>query len=229
MIDTLSTQQESQLSDPHQSPEPVVYVVDDEPSVRRTIRLLIEAAGLNVREFGGAEEFAEHYDASRPNCLVIDHQLGGITGLEFLETISDRLDNLSSILITGFATTETVVRAMKAGTVQVLDKPFEAKRLLQAIDEALVRNQQLRVQKSATAQQRTRFAKLTEREREVLRLLVVGEMNKNISKRLSISVRAVEQRRRQIFVKTGTASVAELVASVMHLRHLGFDALARDE
>ena len=226
MIDKFPAQPGETPSSSLSLTSPIVYVVDDEPSVRRTIRLLIQSAGLLVSEYGTVDEFAKDYDSARPSCLVIDHQLVGMTGLEFIETMSAKFNALSSVLITGYATTDTVVRAMKAGVVQVLDKPFEAQRLLQAVHEALHRNQALRDQQATTTAQRTRFDALTERELQVLRLLVQGQMNKNISKRLSISVRAVEQRRRQIFVKTGTTSVAELVAAVIELKHQGIDVLA---
>ena len=202
---------------------PRVYVVDDDPGIRQTIRRLIEPMGLPVDEYSCVEQFLGAYDQRQAGCLVLDYQLEGISGIELLEYFARSGRGIPTIMITGAATTEIVVRAMKSGALTVLAKPFRHKELLQAIQDALKADSTNRIKRNQIAELQSRFSRLTDQERTVLRLVIAGMTNKEIARDLDVSLRTIESRRQQIFKKTGANSVGQLIWNAMLLRVEGLD------
>ena len=201
-----------------------VFVIEDEPTVRQAIRLLAESMGLKVKEFESAEEFLGDADDT-VGCIVADIRLRGMSGVDLLEKLVAQGRRRPMVVITGYATTPTVVRAMQQGAVTVLDKPFDPNELWDAINEAIRADRLGRAKDAQLASLKERFAQLTQQERIVLKLIVNGYINKQISKHLDVSVRTVESRRQQIFKKTGARNLGELMWHAMMLRSEGFDWL----
>lgn len=200
-----------------------VFVVEDEPLVRRAIRVLSESNGLAVKEFESAEEFLEDRDDSI-GCIVADIRLKGMSGVDLLEHLEAEGRRRPMVIITGFATTQAVVRAMQHGAVTVLDKPFHENELWEAISRGIDADKSDREKNAQILDLTKRFSELTDQERIVLRLIVGGYINKQISKHLDVSVRTVESRRQQIFKKTGAKNLGELMWQAMLLRAEGVDS-----
>jgi FixJ family two-component response regulator len=192
-------------------PVPIVFVVDDDASVRRAIKRLVESVGLRVELFGSATEFM---NSSRPNvasCLVTDIRLPGISGLDFQRNLALAKDEIPTIFITAHGDIPMTVRAMKAGAVEFLTKPFRDQDLLDAIQVALQRDRVRRQQELEMAAMRLRFESLTPREREVLPLVVSGKLSKQIAVYIGTTEAAVKVHRSQLMRKLGAGSLAELV------------------
>lgn len=205
-----------------------VFVIEDEPTVRQAIRNLSESMGLIAKEFDSAEEFLNTVQDESIGCIVADVRLRGMSGVELLEALSESGRKRPMVIITGYATTPTVVRAMRNGAVTVLDKPFDPNELWQAIREAIREDRIGRAKHNQILDLKERFSQLTEQERIVLRLIVSGYINKQISKHLDVSVRTVESRRQQIFKKTGAKNLGELMWHAMMLRSEGYDWFTKD-
>lgn len=210
------------------SQDKTVFVIEDDHLVRQTIRTLAESMGLAVEEYDGAEQFLADCDIDRPGCIVADVRLQGMSGVELLERLSEAGSKKPMVIISGYATTPTVVRAMRNGAVTVLDKPFDPNELWQAIREAIREDALGRVKNAQLADLRERFSQLTDQERIVLKLIVAGHINKQISKHLDVSVRTVESRRQQIFKKTGARNLGELMWHAMMLRAEGYGWLSEE-
>lgn len=210
------------------SKDTTVFIIEDEPTVRQAIRTLTESMGLLVEEFDNAEDFLRNYESEKPGCIVADVRLQGMSGVELLEKLSGAGGKKPMVIITGYATTPTVVRAMRNGAVTVLDKPFDPNELWQAIREAINEDEVGRLKGAQLVDLKERFSQLTEQERIVLRLIVKGHINKQISKYLDVSVRTVESRRQQIFKKTGAKNLGELMWHAMMLRTEGYDWLSTE-
>ncbi len=206
-----------------------VFIIEDEPTVRQAIRTLSESMGLLVREFDSAEDFLSEVDSESIGCIVADVRLRGISGVELLERLSETSRRRPMVVITGYATTPTVVRAMRNGAITVLDKPFDPNELWQAIREAIREDKLGRAKHAQIIDLKERFSQLTEQERIVLRLIVGGYINKQISKHLDVSVRTVESRRQQIFKKTGAKNLGELMWHAMMLKSEGYDWFSEEE
>jgi FixJ family two-component response regulator len=192
-------------------PVPIVFVVDDDASVCRAIKRLVESVGLRVELFGSAIEFM---NSSRPNvasCLVTDIRLPGISGLDFQRELALAKDEIPTIFITAHGDIPMTVRAMKAGAVEFLTKPFRDQDLLDAIQVALQRDRARRRQEAEMASMRLRFESLTPREREVLPLVVSGKLSKQIAADIGTTEAAVKVHRSQLMRKLGAGSLAELV------------------
>ena len=179
--------------------------------------------GLAVREYDSAEDFLAEIDTDSVGCIVADIRLRGMSGVELLERLGETSRRRPMVIITGYATTPTVVRAMRQGAVTVLDKPFDPNELWQSIREAIKEDRLGRAKHAQILDLKERFAQLTDQERTVLRLIVGGYINKQISKHLDVSVRTVESRRQQIFRKTGARNLGELMWHAMMLRAEGHD------
>ena len=193
-----------------------VFVVDDDVSVRESLELLIRTAGWNPETFASAREFLSHPHPTVPCCLVLDVSLPGLSGLELQEQLADRTD-MPIIFITGHGDVPMTVQAMKAGAVEFLTKPFNDAVLLDAIRGAIERSRTALHEKSAMQALRRCYASLTPREREVMELVVLGLLNKQIGGELGISEITVKAHRGQLMRKMKADSLAALVTMAARL------------
>jgi RNA polymerase sigma factor (sigma-70 family) len=198
-------------------PAPIVFVVDDDPSVRRAIKRLIGSVGLQVELFGSAQEFLRSKRQDGPNCLVLDVRLPGISGLEFQRELAEANIHLPIIFITGHGDVPMTVRAMKAGAVEFLTKPFRDQDLLDAVQFALERDRARRQQKADIATLRERFESLSAREREVIAMVVSGMLNKQIAAQIGTTENTVKVHRSRDMEKMQAKSLAGLVKMVERL------------
>jgi two-component system, LuxR family, response regulator FixJ len=195
-----------------------VFVVDDDTASRDSVMALAGSMGIEARAFESAEEFLAAYDGSQPGCLVTDLRMLGMTGVELLETLRERGVELPTIVLSGHADVPITVRAMQLGAVTLLEKPARSMELWDAIRQALERDQRRREQAGQLQEIQARLSTLTEQEQQVLDMIVAGLPNKAIANRLFVSLRTVESRRKSVFEKTKTRTVAELVRLVESVR-----------
>jgi FixJ family two-component response regulator len=189
----------------------IVFVVDDDSSIREAIESLVKLAGLRVETFGSAQEFLRSKRADLPGCVVLDVELPGLSGLDLQRELAAHGIKLPIIFITGYGDIPMSVRAMKAGALEFLTKPFRDQDLLDAIEQALERDRAVRRHAREIAELRERFDVLTSREREVMSLVVAGRLNKQIGFELKISEVTVKIHRGRVMNKMGAESLAELV------------------
>jgi FixJ family two-component response regulator len=190
---------------------PIVFVVDDDPSVRRSIKRLIGSVGLQVELFGTAQEFLLSKRPDAPSCLVLDIRLPGISGLDFQHELAEAKIHIPIIFITAHGDIPMTVRAMKAGALEFLTKPFREQDLLDAIQLALERDRARRQGDAEIAVLRERFESLTPREREVLPWVVSGLLSKQIADAIGTSEASVKVHRSQLMRKMAADSVPDLV------------------
>jgi len=193
---------------------PVVYVIDDDASFRRAVSRLLRSAGLAVETLASAEAFLERPVADRPSCLVLDVRMPGSNGMDLQTALQEARRDIPIIFMTGHGDVSTGVRAMKGGAVDFLEKPFRGRELLACVQRGLARSRQSRVERAERAAVERRFATLTSRERDVLRLVVTGMLNKQIAGELGIAEQTVKIHRGHVTQKMEAGSVAELIQMI---------------
>jgi FixJ family two-component response regulator len=197
---------------------PVVFVVDDDPSVRSSLKFLIGSVGLQVESFDSAEALLKRTLPDVPGCLVLDIRLRGLSGLDFQRELAARNCHLPIIFITGYGDIPMSVRAMKAGAIEFLTKPFRDQDLLDAIQIALERDRSRRTHEKEVTDLKERFASLTRREQEVISMVVSGMLNKQIANRLGTMENTVKVHRSRAMEKMAAQSVADLVRMIEKLK-----------
>jgi FixJ family two-component response regulator len=190
---------------------PLVFVVDDDPSVRKSLARLIATAGHKVETFGSAREFLARPLPAGPCCLVLDVRMPGLTGLALQEALATTGRQLSIVFITGYGDVATTVKAMKGGALDVLTKPVNDRVLLGAVERGLSRARRLQQEQVKITEVRDRIKTLTPRETEVLALVVTGMLNKQIASDLGVGEKMVKVHRGRVMQKMQAGSVAELV------------------
>jgi FixJ family two-component response regulator len=204
----------------------IVFVVDDDASVRRSTERLVRPLGFGVQTFASAREFLDGARLERPGCLVLDVRLPGLSGLDLQRELARRGVEIPIIFLTGHGDIPMTVRAMKAGAVEFLTKPVKSRDLLGAIRGAIERGRVSHQARREVEALRERYERLTPREREVLPLVVAGLLNKQIAGELAASERTVKFHRAHIMKKMQAESLAELVRMV---ERLGLGAQGRSE
>ena len=191
--------------------QPAVFVVDDDDAVRKSLRFLFKSLGLSADCYATAQEFLASYRPERPGCLVLDVRMPGTSGLELQQELNLRGAMLPVIFITGHGDIPMAVQAMQQGAFDFLQKPFRDQDLLDRVQRALAKDAANRQAHQDVETLRRRFAELTPREREVLKLMVAGQSNKTMASKLGLSQRTVEIHRARVMEKTGANSLAQLV------------------
>ena len=196
------------------TPEPTVFVVDDDEAVRRFLRGLIASIGLRVEIHGSAQMFLDAYEPGTPGCLVLDLRMPNMSGLELQKKLAERAIDLPVIIVTGHGDVQVAVHAMKNGAFDFVEKPFNNELLLDSIQKAVAdseRSTNLRVEREAF---NSRIELLTPRERQVLEIVVTGETNKGVARYLDISDKTVEIHRAHVMEKMQAKSLAHLVKMI---------------
>jgi RNA polymerase sigma factor (sigma-70 family) len=199
---------------------PLVFVVDDDPSVRSSLKFLISTVGLHVETFDSAETALQRLSSDAPNCLVLDVRLRGLSGLDLQNELAAKNCQVPIVFITGHGDIPMSVRAMKAGALEFLTKPFRDQDLLDAVRIALERDRARREQEKEITRLQQRFDLLTTREREVISMVAAGRLNKQIADQLGSAENTVKVHRSRAMEKMQAQSVADLVRMIEKLKGL---------
>jgi FixJ family two-component response regulator len=198
-------------------PNPVIFVVDDDASMREALAGLIAASGLRVECFASAHEFLRRAVPDTPSCLVLDVRMPDVGGFELQHELAAAGRDMPVIFITGHGDIPMAVRAMKAGAFEFLPKPVRGEDLLTAVHQAIERDRQARTQSAEVALARQRRDRLTAREIEVMARIARGKLNKQIAGELGVSENTIKAHRRHIMKKMGVANIAELIVMIERL------------
>lgn len=196
-------------------PEQIIYLVDDDEALRDSLVWLLESQGFKVEAFASAEAFLRVWRPEFNGCLLLDVRMPGMSGLELHERLRAHYCTLPVIFITGHGDVPMAVAALKKGAVDFIEKPFNDAELLRIVNQCLANEQESRARRRQDAEVSRRLDQLTQREREVLDLIIVGKLNKQIADVLGISIKTVEVHRARVMEKMAAQSLAELVQNVM--------------
>lgn len=197
-------------------PSPTVYVVDDDPEVLESVRWLLDSVDVPTRTFDDPEAFVEAFAPDRPGCLLLDIRMPGMSGLDVQEWLKRTGIQMPVVFLTAHGDVPHAVRAMKEGAMEFLEKPYNAQELIEVVQHAIETDRQ-RTQEAAHLETvRSRMEDLTQRERQVARLVVSGYSNKGIARELGLSHKTVEVHRGRVMTKVGASSTAHLVQMVYH-------------
>jgi two-component system response regulator FixJ len=199
-------------------PEPTVFVVDDDPAMRQSLRWLLQSVGLAVETCASAEAFLATVDAARPGCLVLDVRMPGMSGLHLQDELKAHGVTLPIIVITGYAEVPTAVRALKGGAIDFIEKPFSDQSLVDSVRNAIALDQQARAAEAERTEFKARLSLLSAREREVIERLTAGKPNKVIALELGIGEKTVEVHRASVMRKLRVDSVAAMIRLVLVAR-----------
>ena len=205
----------------------VVFIVDDDASVRKSLVRLLQSAGYTVEAFGSAREFLARPPSVGPSCLVLDVRMPGITGLDLQRTLAAAAHRIPIVFVTGHGDIPMSVTAMKAGAIDFLTKPFDVEVLFEAIERAVTQDRKTRDAEGRAAEVLDRVKRLTARETEVFALVVTGMLNKQIAARLGIAEKTVKVHRARVMEKMQAGSVAELVRLADHASMIGKPAAGK--
>jgi RNA polymerase sigma factor (sigma-70 family) len=194
---------------------PTVFVVDDDSSTRELLAWLMKRHGLHAELFADARSFLRSYKAEMPGCLVVDLNMPGMSGLELQQYLKEHGVSLPVLFLSGRADVPKAVKAVKEGAIDFIEKPFDYKRVVALVEDCLKRDADARAKHERKRVYSERLAQLTQREREVLELVVAGRMNREIAEKLDISIKTVEAHRAKIMEKLEVNSVAELVQATL--------------
>lgn len=192
-------------------PKPIIFIVDDDPSIRLALENLLSSTGQQVETFAAAQDFLRDCPRNAAGCLVLDVQMPGLSGLDLQSELRHAGIHLPIIFLTGHGDIPTTVRAMKAGAVEFLTKPVSDSVLLAAIDQALERDRLARADRAEIAELRARYDQLTHKEREVMELVIQGLLNKQIALKLNNSEITIKQHRGKVMHKMQAESLVDLV------------------
>ncbi|MCP4408231.1 MAG: response regulator transcription factor [Gammaproteobacteria bacterium] len=189
-----------------------IFLVDDNHNVRDALSLFLESTGLQVRAYPSAQAFLEHYDSLHPGCLVLDIRMPGMNGMELQQELIKRHIDIPIIFLSGHGDIPMSVKALKAGAVDFIEKPFNDEVLLNCIHEAIIKDAQTRVFNAQKSKILANYAQLTRREKEVMKFVISGHSNKEIARELDISHRTIDVHRARIMEKMQANSLPELVS-----------------
>ena len=195
--------------------QPIVFVVDDDASMRNSTAMLLESAGLKFETYESAADFLDSYNSDQPGCLILDLSMPGMSGMDLVAKLREKGIKLPTIIVSGTGTIPLVVQGMKLGVVDFLEKPADTEVLLDKVRKALDLDAKQRAQDAALAPIAKRFSTLTARERQTLTLLVRGLSSKQVAKELNISVKTAENHRAKLMQKTGALNAADLARMAM--------------
>jgi FixJ family two-component response regulator len=204
---------------------PTVYVIDDDAGVREALRGLFESVRLQTETYASVQDFLASAPSNRPCCIVLDIRLPGQGGLEFQEALAKRSDPRPIVVISGHVDVQMAVRAMKAGAVDVLTKPVREQDLLEAVNRAIAKDRQHRNEGRARQSLLSRYATLSEREKQIMALVAAGKLNKQIAADVELTEATVKLHRGQVMRKMGAESVAHLVRLADMLRNASGETL----
>ena len=198
-----------------QEPDPIVFVVDDEESVRSSLKWLLESIRLKVETFESAESFLERLQGDQPGCIVIDVRMPGMSGPELMDRLTELGSKMPIIFLSAHGDVPLAVRVMKGGALDFLQKPYNNQQFLERVRQALAKDSENRSRRELQNDTAARIDGLSSREREIMDLVVKGQSNKVIGRELGISYKTVEAHRARLMRKMGVASFAELMQVVL--------------
>ncbi|MBL8671028.1 MAG: response regulator [Alphaproteobacteria bacterium] len=200
------------------NPDRSIYVIDDDAAVRDSLQTLLEGAGMAVQTFDSAEAFLARFDGGLSGCIVSDMRMPGMTGIDLQKVLRERSGALPLIVVTAHGDIDTAVMAMKSGAHDFIEKPYKEERLLGAVRDALDLEERQRAARAQASEIAARAATLSQRQRQVMDLVVDGLPNKEIAVRLGISARTVEIYRAWVMERMGARNLAELIRLALQLR-----------